>query len=281
MFCMASLPPIFTAHLFSPLDEKLIALLRSLPPHDWSKPTVARLWTVKDIAAHLLDVNIRAASFLRDDHSTTTEPITNYADLVGFLNRLNAEWVLAMKRVSPQVLTDLLEQTGKWHSEVMNTLPPFEQAKFAVAWAGEEKSPNWFHVAREYTEKWHHQQQIRLAVGGDGGLLTRDFYFPFLETCFRALPYHYRNTTAETGASIEFVVEGTGGGSWLLLKVENQWQLVPEAGHPPDTRVIIPSVVAWRIFTKGIARQEAAELVTIEGDRTLGEPILSMLTVMA
>ncbi|MEJ7682555.1 MAG: hypothetical protein WKG06_32810 [Segetibacter sp.] len=28
-------------------------------------------------------------------------------------------------------------------------------------WAGEKKSKNWFHIAREYTEKWHHQMSSR------------------------------------------------------------------------------------------------------------------------
>jgi hypothetical protein len=47
----------------------------------------------------------------------------------------------------------------------LKELDPFAEAIFSVGWAGEEKSLNWFHIAREYTEKWHHQQQIRLAVG--------------------------------------------------------------------------------------------------------------------
>ena len=42
---------------------------------------------------------------------------------------------------------------------------PDAPAVFSVAWAGEDKSAHWFDVAREYTEKWHHQQQIRDAVG--------------------------------------------------------------------------------------------------------------------
>ena len=46
---------ILTQHLFKPLDSKLIELLRSLSPEDWNRPTLAPLWTVKDIAAHLLD----------------------------------------------------------------------------------------------------------------------------------------------------------------------------------------------------------------------------------
>ncbi len=51
--------PIPTLHLFPVLDKLLIDLLFSLSPEEWNKPTVARLWTVKDIAAHLLDGSVR------------------------------------------------------------------------------------------------------------------------------------------------------------------------------------------------------------------------------
>jgi len=54
--------PIPTLHLFPVLDELLIGLLSSLSPEDWNKPTLARSWSVKDIAAHLLDTNMRTIS---------------------------------------------------------------------------------------------------------------------------------------------------------------------------------------------------------------------------
>jgi uncharacterized damage-inducible protein DinB len=59
---MQQVIPIPTLHLFPVLDELLIELLTSLSADDWNKPTVARLWTVKDIAAHLLDINVRTIS---------------------------------------------------------------------------------------------------------------------------------------------------------------------------------------------------------------------------
>jgi hypothetical protein len=46
------------------------------------------------------------------------------------------------------------------------SLDPLAPAAFAVSWAGEETSSNWFDTARELTERWHHQQQIRLATIG-------------------------------------------------------------------------------------------------------------------
>ena len=65
MSVVLPVPPLVT-HLLPVLNEKLITLLRSLTPEEWQLPTIARLWTVKDVAAHLLDGNIRSLSLLRD-----------------------------------------------------------------------------------------------------------------------------------------------------------------------------------------------------------------------
>jgi uncharacterized protein (TIGR03083 family) len=159
-------PVIETIHLFQGLDHDLIALLRSLTSADWHKPTLARQWSVKDIAAHLLDGNLRTISSLRDGHENPAgAPLASYADLVRYLNELNASWVTAMKRISPALLMEWLESSGVEYVDCLAKVPPFEKAKFAVSWAGENESQNWFHVAREFTEKWHHQKQIRQAVG--------------------------------------------------------------------------------------------------------------------
>ena len=55
------LGPLLTAHLFPALDARLIDLLRSLSPDDWERQTIAPKWTVKDVAAHLLDTQLRTA----------------------------------------------------------------------------------------------------------------------------------------------------------------------------------------------------------------------------
>ena len=71
-------------------------------------------------------------------------------------------------------------------------LPAFESGGPAVAWAGDKQSPNWFDIAREYTEKWLHQQHIREAVG-QPVLDERRWLFPVLDTFMRALPHVYRD----------------------------------------------------------------------------------------
>ena len=279
---MNPIAPIMTAQLFPKLDEKLIALLRTLSAQDWERATIAPLWTVKDIAAHLLDGNIRALSMLRDSYfGEKPEGIHSYQDLVDFLNRLNSDWVRAMKRLSPGVLTELLEMTGKAFSSYIQTLDPFEKATFSVAWAGEQVSDNWFHIAREYTEKWHHQQQIRLAVDQAQALYSKEFYFPHLDTSMRALPHHYRDVQAEEGESIRVRVTGESGGDWRLYCHAGKWMLVSDEVTAPTCEIQIEPDIAWRIFTKGISRQDAREKVRISGRQAWGEKIFDMLAVMA
>ncbi|QNK63461.1 maleylpyruvate isomerase N-terminal domain-containing protein [Pedobacter sp. PAMC26386] len=58
--------PIKTVHLFPVLDKLLLELLPALTAEEWNLPTIAKLWTVKDITAHLLDGNLRMLSASRD-----------------------------------------------------------------------------------------------------------------------------------------------------------------------------------------------------------------------
>jgi hypothetical protein len=53
------LAPTYTALLFAPPHAELLALLRGLAPAQWDAPTVAGAWRVPDVAAHLLDGDLR------------------------------------------------------------------------------------------------------------------------------------------------------------------------------------------------------------------------------
>lgn len=279
---MTPLKPVIITDLFYKLDAKLIEVLQSLSDDDWHKPTIAPLWNVKDIAAHLLDTNIRAIAGGRDNYvGIQAENINSYQDLVTFLNKLNADWVNACKRMSPKLLIEFLTSTGKQFCDYITQLNPDDTAMFSVAWAGEQESKMWFHIAREYTEKFHHQQQIRLAVGKDDELYTKEFYWPHLETSMRALPYHYRAVTANDGDTISFVITGEGGGTWNLYYTNNQWMLVQEDAAQPISKITIDGAIAWRLFTKGISKNAAQNYVTIEGKQAIGEKIFDMLAVMA
>lgn len=273
--------PIETVQLFPILDELLIDLLKSLTEEEWNAPTVAKKWKVKDIASHLLDGNLRGLSISRDRFfGEIPENINSYNDLVDFLNQLNMTWTNATKRLSPQILTDLLETTGKQYSEHLQTLDPFENAIFSVAWAGEETSLNWFHIAREYTEKFLHQQQIRNAVGKQA-LLTKDLFHPFISTFMYALPHTYQNTPAEKGAIVTLIVNTEIGGEWSIIKEENNWRLIESSDIKPTATLKIDPDDAWLLFSKGMTPNEAKNKVKITGDTKLAEIALNSVAVMA
>lgn len=278
---MKLLEPIYVADLFQKLDSELIALLKTLSDEDWHKSTVCAEWNVKDIVAHLLDGNFRTLSTKRDGYfGIKPEGVDSYHGLVAFLNRINAEWVAAAKRLSPQVLIWLMEETRHDVYKIINALDPHDVALHSVAWAGEDVSENWFDIARGYTEHWHHQQQIRLAVNKPGAM-TRELYFPVIDAFMRALPYTYRHTEANERTLLKFHIAGEAGSVWFLLRENAYWILGTDAQSEPASEVTIPQEIAWLLFTKGINKEEARKQITITGDENLGSVILNMTSVMA
>jgi len=272
--------PIQTIHLFPVLDQLLIELLKSLTPDDWNKPTVAKLWTVKDIAAHLLDTNIRTISARQQFTGDIPPVINSYQDLVNFLNELNATWVKAMKRVSPDLLIHLLETTGQQFADELASLDPYANAIFSVAWAGEEQSANWFHIAREYTEKWHHQQQIRNAVNKPG-IMNRELFYPCIATFMYALPYTYRHVQAPKNTLIEITIQSEVGGKWYLQKGAEGWDFVAENNKVADCKVSINPDISWKLFTKAITPEIGIQNSMLEGNIKLGEKVFDTIAVIA
>ena len=273
---------IVPVDLLRRLDGELLTLLRSLSAPDWNAPTLAGAWTVKDVAAHLLDGNLRTLSVLRDGYFGEAGPVgTRYAELVDYLNRLNRDWITATRRLSPPVLIDWLDRSGAEYCDYLSGLDPATPAAFAVAWAGEAESTNAFHIAREYTEKWHHQMQIRRAVGREALLLAAAYYRPYLETSLRGLPHHYRNVAATPGEAVQIAIEGGVEESWFLLRDTQHWTLRKQIDNDPVAVVTIPDSIAWHIFTKGIDRSGALAASRIAGKRELALPVFDLVAVMA
>jgi uncharacterized protein (TIGR03083 family) len=272
---------IETLPLFRPLNQKLITLLNGLTVTDWGRRTVAKQWTVKDVAAHLLDGNIRNISMYRDDFWEEPDaPISSYADLVQHLNRLNGDWVRAMKRLSPALLIEWLESTHEGYISSLEKLDLLAPAKFSVAWAGEEVSPNWFHIAREFTEKWHHQQQIWDAVN-QAGILTKEFYPSVLDTFMRALPFRYRGVKAAAGTTLHILIDSDAGGEWFLTKQDSGWDLSRKPSLHITTKIVIPADLSWRLLTSAVRYEHVKNSVRIEGDAKLALPVLQTVSVMA
>lgn len=274
-------PPLQVSSLLPKLDGMLLELLKSLTSEEWHLPTIAKKWKVKDVAAHLLDGSLRGLSTSRDNWFA--EQVGNaktHNDIINYINQINMDWVIAARRLSPTVLITLLEFATVAYTDHLQSLNPYDEAVFGVSWAGQQKSQNWLHVAREYTEKFLHQQQIRDAVCRPA-LLTKEFYVPFLDIIMYALPVTYKDIPSPEGSVVSIHVPSDAGGRWSVIKSANSWILSSQPLQPATATVTIHPNIVWQLFSKSVSPGQVTGSVTIEGDETLGLVALNTISFMA
>lgn len=277
---MRPLGPIVVHEELRETNEALVDLLRSLGDADWHRPTVHRDRTVKDLAAHLLDGSLRRLAVQRDGF--VGEPFSGggFADLVAFIQRLNREWIVAARRLSPQMLVRMIAEADAEVLALFEGIDLDAPAAFGVAWAGEATSAHWFDVAREYTEKWHHQQQIRDAVGRPD-LASRRHMMPVIATFVRGLPHAYRGVDAPEGTKVQLSIGGEAVSVWCLAREAEAWRLEAKVVADPACEVVLDGDVAWRLWTKGLVSDDAPSRIAIHGDAALAAPLLGMTCIMA
>ena len=273
--------PLLVADRFAELGAALVDLLRSLRQEQWSLPTVCPAWSVRDVASHLLDTACRRLAAGRDGSRLPPpgKSLAEYRELLAFLNDLNAQWVEAARRLSPRLLTDFLALVEPQLAEYMLSLDPWSPG-VPVAWAGESESQSWFDVARELTERWHHQQQIRLAAGApplDDPRLSA----PVFETFLRALPHRYRDVEAAAGTSLAVRIEGRVPYAYTLRRDAAGWTLLAGEAAEPAARIVLPEEPAWLLLTKGMTGEAARARSKIEGDSRIAAPFFGVVAVMA
>ena len=271
--------PVLTAHLLPGLLEHLITLLEPLEPGEWDAPTGCPGWSVHDVSAHILGDNVGQLSIGRDGYRKSWIVVDDWAGLVRELNRLNEQWVEAMKRTSPRVMIDALKSTGRLVNEYLQSLDPREIGP-VVNWASPDPAPFWLHVAREYTEYWHHQQQIREAVGRS--LLTDPRWFaPVLATFAHALTRAYRDTAAPLGTTVRVTIAGDRGGTWLVARSPSRWALYRDEAAAIAAHVTIDEMDAWKLFTRSIDKGIVESRIDLQGDRELGLKVLDTVSIIA
>lgn len=270
--------PVLTAELFPEILEQLLQLLRDLEPGDWDRPTVCAGWSVKDVALHLLGGEIGNVSVRRDGHSISPA-VEGWDSLVSFINHWNEDWVHVSRRISNRLLIDLLAFTGRQMSDYVQTLD-MTALGGPVGWAGPDPQPVWLDVAREYTERWHHQQHIRDAANRPG-LKGPRYLQPVLATFVWALPRAFLDVGAPSGAAVSLTITGDSGGVWSIVRQEGEWRLYQGAADRPEAQLFLDQDDAWRLFTRGLPREHARARSTIMGDGHLAEPILDMVSIIA
>ena len=281
---MREAEPVLVVDLF-PLERyELLNLLAQLREEEWQKPTICAGWSVKDIVLHLLGDDVARLSRMRDafDYSALVNdhpPINTLSDLVAYINEMNELWVQATRRMSNRLVCTFLSLTGEETYQLFSSLDLYAIGE-SVSWAGPDPAPVWLDIAREYTERWVHQQHIRDAVGRPG-LKDRLFFAPVLETFVRALPHTFREVHASDGTLIHLLISGEAGGEWYLQREEETWILGKSATTGAEATVILDQESAWRLFTKGMSKDEAFQHATFKGNEMLARKVFDTVSIIA
>lgn len=271
-------PPLDTRPLFPAERGEFVALLRELTAAEWQQPTVCPGWRVHDVVAHVGHDYLRKLSRTRDLYPGPG-PAPGES-LPGFLARVNQELVDVARHWSPQILVDLISHLGPQLDQLWASLDLGRTGE-AVSWAAPGvPAPVWLDVAREYTEYWVHQQQVRDAVGRPGADDER-LAAPVSDTFLRAAPYALRRLSPDPGTSVLIQVTGPGGGTWTVQFQNAIWALDRGASAQPAAAVVrLSADCLWRVATGGITVAAAREQASISGDQALGSAVLSLVAII-
>ena len=254
------------------MSSSLVALLRDLPAGDWDRPTIAGAWLVRDVVAHLLDSTLRRLAFHRDGMTPPppSRPITFERDFVAFINALNAQWVTAAKRLSPRVLTDLYARASGEVADWFEALPLDAPALFAVSWAGEDASAGWFDIGREFTELWHHQAHVRLAVDAPQ-LDDPRFLAAVLDVAVRGLPHAFRDVPAGRArrSRSRSRAPAAAAGRCPASRRAGRCGAAARSARRPGP---LSDDTAWRLLFNALPELDAADEVTSRAARTSAVP---------
>jgi hypothetical protein len=278
---LSPLPITDTRPYFRPVARELVVLLNDLNADDWDRPTVAGSWLVRDVVAHLLDTTMRRLSFHRDRHEPPPpeRAPTNEREFVEFINSLNRQWVVLARRMSPRVLTELYARTSEDLADFVEDYPLDAVALFPVSWAGEDASAGWFDIGREFTEQYHHQMQIRDAVGA-APLRDPAWLHVFLLIAIRGLPHAYRHAAAADASTVAIDVRGAAGGVWTLRRDGARWSLWAGVPDNPTTTIVLDDDTAWRVLFNALPPEEAVRRIVMTGDPSLAEPLVHARSVI-
>ena len=246
--------------------RRLLNLLTSLSDAQWDAPTAAPQWPVKDIALHLLDVDLSWLARDRDHDRTGVIPMpSGHDEFVCGLAERNQRWVDGTRGLSPRLITDLLRWSGEQLDAHLGTVDLAGPS--SVYWAGEV--PLWFDLGREFTERWVHYRQIQEATLPAGHDHRPDMYLPLVLRTFVWGFAHQYQAPAPAGSAIALEIPGTG--AWTLTKSATGWSL--DEGQPaaPAATLRISGEAAWRLLT---GASYDARQVQLSGDPALAEPLL-------
>jgi hypothetical protein len=233
---------------------------------------------VLDLANHLLGDDLGWLARNRDAYLGTVPP--RDLDETGFarwLDDLQIEWVRAARRLSPQLVLELLRWTGP---RVADGFADQESSAVtaSVSWAGPAPVPVWLDQLRELSEQWIHRQQLLESVGLPKDLRP-ELAGPVLDGLRWAFPYRLQAVQAESGDTVTITVTGSVKRTWHLVAAEGGWRFTPRPGQRRIASMNMTTDEAWRLLTNNLPA-EAHSALRLTGDASITKVLLQTRAIV-
>jgi Mycothiol maleylpyruvate isomerase N-terminal domain len=247
---------------------RLLVLLDSLSSEQWAMATAAPEWSVKDIALHLIDVDLSWIARHRDrEGAGLIRETAGHKEFVEQLAQRNQRWIDGTRVLSPKLVTAMLSWAGQQLDTCLSLVDLTQPS--SVYWAGE--APVWFDLAREFTERWAHYRQICDAVRPGHPADSVDEFLPLVVSTFVwGYPRQYR---ADAPPGTEVTVEVSDVGAWTLTRSSSGWTLDEGQAATPAAGLRMTGEAAWRLLTGADYDRSQVRLL---GDEGLAAPLLQV-----
>jgi uncharacterized protein (TIGR03083 family) len=253
--------------LFRLERERLVDLLSGLSTDDWQRPTPCPDWTVLDLCNHLLGDDLGWLARHRDGYQgLVPAPDLDETGFASWLDGLQMTWVVGARRLSPQLVVELLHWSG---AQVADGLAQQDNSAVtaSVSWAGPQPVPVWLDQLRELSEQWIHRQQLLHGLGRPSDLRS-DIAGPVLDGLRWAYPYRLQAVSARSGDTVTITVTGTVKRIWHLVAGQGGWRFSPEAGERCVATLDVTADEAWRLLTNNLPA-EAQSALYLKGDTSV------------
>lgn len=201
-------------------------------------------------------------------------PGASFDEVFVALDRFNEQWVSTASFLSPPVVIDLLRLSGEWTRAFYGTVDADLPGE-VVAWIGPDPQPYWMLAAREYWERWIHQQQIRRAVGRPG-LDDAGFVLPAVAVAMRGFPQGLAAFPAPAGTTVTLAVSDAGV-AWTVGCDGERWTLYDGAPGDPTVTLAVDLDTAALLFSRALTKAELTDRVQPQGDEDLAAVMVAGL----
>lgn len=273
--------------LFAPLTQRFLEDLKKVPVESFDRKTCYPNWRVKDILSHMVQTAMGRLSRQRDAYpqDRVASPLS-FDQVRKIIEQSNNHWEKATAGLSPRILLDLFSQHEMQLADFLSRQPLDTPAFFPVDWSI-ESSKNWLDIAREYTERWHHQQQIREALGLQD-CYAPEFFEPVVETLMLGVTKWYAEVSAVEGTSLTILVDGTSGGVWTMTKSKTDWILTKDPQRSASalskdskgSRVRMNQETFWKFMTRSEPVNELIEKMEFSQNSDLCRQFLQAKAIM-